>query len=158
MSVVNPPNGALKEALTHVEVARMRRDGFSIPEIAAHMRVPPVRVRVILSEALNQLSHTSLSLIEEHRALELDRLDVATKAIMPKVVEGDQGAIHTMVKLMHRRAALLGLDAPREVVSRNFTTIAGAIGDMSPDQLRELPTEQLKLMVMRAASVDATDL
>jgi hypothetical protein len=49
---------------------------------------------------------------EEYRQLELDRLDEMQNALWSKVLEGDTKAIDTSLRLMDRRAKLLGLDAP----------------------------------------------
>ncbi len=45
-------------------------------------------------------------------ALECDRLDRMQLAIWPRVLKGDLHAIDAMLKIMARRAKLLGLDAP----------------------------------------------
>ncbi|TQF04770.1 hypothetical protein E6W39_24255 [Kitasatospora acidiphila] len=50
--------------------------------------------------------------MEEYRQLELDRLDKMQDALWPKVLEGDTKAVDTTLRLMDRRAKLLGLDAP----------------------------------------------
>ncbi len=53
--------------------------------------------------------------VEEIRNLELDRLDLALKAIWPYVETGDIPAINTMLKIMERRSKMLALDAPKRV-------------------------------------------
>lgn len=50
--------------------------------------------------------------IQEIRTVELERLDLAQRAIMAAVAQGRIPAINTMLRLMERRARLLGLDAP----------------------------------------------
>lgn len=50
--------------------------------------------------------------VEDLRQLEIDRLDFALVKIMPKVSEGQLNAIDRMLRIMERRARLLGLDAP----------------------------------------------
>ncbi|NUQ98584.1 MAG: hypothetical protein HOY79_19195 [Streptomyces sp.] len=65
-----------------------------------------------VSRAL-QKAVTDLALpLEEYRQLELDRLDAMQEALWPKVLDGDTRAIDTALRLMDRRAKLLGLDAP----------------------------------------------
>lgn len=58
---------------------------------------------------------------DELRTLECERLDRALLAIWPSIIIGDVKAIDRMVKIMHRRAQLLGLDVP----------VAGGVGDES---------------------------
>ena len=63
---------------------------------------------------------------EELRSLELERLDAMLSGIWEKATTGDTWAIDRAIRLMERRAALLGLDAPqkreerREVVFRQI--------------------------------------
>src|SRR3990167_2042270 len=53
---------------------------------------------------------------EEIRAIETARLDVMLHAIAAKVRSGDLPAIDRVLKIMDRRAALWGLDAPKHQV------------------------------------------
>lgn len=48
-------------------------------------------------------------------ALENERLNRAMRAIWPKVIDGQLGAVDRLVKLSERRARLNGLDAPQKV-------------------------------------------
>ena len=45
-------------------------------------------------------------------ALELERLDALTLAAWPRARAGDDRAIRVVLRIMQRRAKLLGLDAP----------------------------------------------
>lgn len=49
---------------------------------------------------------------DDLRRLEIERLDAAASAIYPSVKQGQYGAIDRWLKIMERRAKLLGLDAP----------------------------------------------
>lgn len=49
--------------------------------------------------------------VEAWRELELARLDVLQKAIWPEAMEGSPRAIETALKILDRRAKLLGLDS-----------------------------------------------
>jgi hypothetical protein len=66
-------------------------------------------VRRALENAVKKLSIP----LEAHRQLEMDRLDAMQNALWDKVLEGDTKAIDTSLRLMDRRAKLLGLDAPQ---------------------------------------------
>lgn len=50
--------------------------------------------------------------VEETRKMECDRLDNAQTRIMPAVNNGDIPAINALLRIMERRARLLGLDMP----------------------------------------------
>ena len=52
---------------------------------------------------------------EEVRELEQSRLDQMLLALWPRVRQGDDQAIDRAIKIMDRRARLLGLDAPIRV-------------------------------------------
>ena len=61
---------------------------------------------------------------DEVRALELERLDQAWKAVYPQMLKGNFGAIDRGLRIMQRRAEYLGLDAPKDSrlnVSGNLT-------------------------------------
>lgn len=51
---------------------------------------------------------------DELRQLELARLDAMLAALWPKANAGDVKAVHGVLKVLERRAKLLGLDAPTE--------------------------------------------
>jgi hypothetical protein len=53
--------------------------------------------------------------IAEARTVELARLDRLHKAVWQRAISGDIPAIETVLRLMERRARLLGLDAPVRV-------------------------------------------
>src|SRR5215212_3194424 len=52
---------------------------------------------------------------DELRGLELERLDRMQVAIWDKATSGNLRAVDRVLKIMKRRAQLLGLDAPRQV-------------------------------------------
>lgn len=56
---------------------------------------------------------------DELRQLELERLDGMLLGIAPQVSRGNFGAIDRALKIMERRARLLGLDAPVKVAPTN---------------------------------------
>jgi hypothetical protein len=56
---------------------------------------------------------------DELRTLELSRLDDMLKAIAPHVAAGNLTAIDRALKIMERRAKLIGLDAPAKVDQNN---------------------------------------
>jgi hypothetical protein len=52
---------------------------------------------------------------DEHRWQELDRLDRLQVALWPRAMKGDDRAINTIIRLMERRASLIGIDAPTKI-------------------------------------------
>lgn len=53
---------------------------------------------------------------DEWRKVEGVRLELATAAILNRVLDGDDQAILSFVRLATRRAKLMGLDAPEEII------------------------------------------
>ncbi len=52
---------------------------------------------------------------EELRQLELSRLDALLLSLWPAASKGSVGAVDRVLKIMERRAAYLGLDAPKRL-------------------------------------------
>jgi len=61
---------------------------------------------------------------DELREQEIDRIDRLQLALWPKAMKGDERSISTIVRLMERRAKLLGLDAPTRI-QQDVTTWTG---------------------------------
>ena len=59
--------------------------------------------------------------VEEVRTQELDRLDRMQVAVWNRALKGDDKAINTVLRLMERRARLLGLDAAQRVQAEVIT-------------------------------------
>jgi hypothetical protein len=60
-------------------------------------------------------SETIFESIDEARQLELMRLDEMQLAVWDRAINGDLPAAHCVLKIMDRRAKLLGLDKPERV-------------------------------------------
>ncbi len=78
--------------------------GVSLGTVANDVKIVMKRWRKEQLEAASEVAQ-----------LELVRLDRALFGIWSDVQAGDTASIHTMLKLMERRAKLLGLDAPSNV-------------------------------------------
>ena len=61
---------------------------------------------------------------DELREAELDRVDRLQLALWPKAIKGDNASINTIIRLMERRARLLGLDTPIKI-QQDITTWTG---------------------------------
>jgi hypothetical protein len=61
---------------------------------------------------------------DELREAELDRIDRLQLALWPKAMKGDNSSVNTIVRLMERRARLLGLDLPIKI-TQDITTWDG---------------------------------
>ena len=73
---------------------------------------------------------------DELRTLELERLDSMLLPMMAQAKKGNQGAVDRVLRIMERRAKLLGLDAPtkQEVTGKDGGPLVIAIGGLDPDE------------------------
>jgi hypothetical protein len=95
----------------------MRRAGATIDQIREHLKyASSLAVRKDLANALATLAREPA---EEIRTIELARLDGLMVTLWPAARRGDLAAVDRILKVMERRAKLLGLDAParHEVVT-----------------------------------------
>lgn len=63
---------------------------------------------------LTRIQESNKEEAQEIRSLELARLDRMQTAIWQNVLSGHEGAIDRVLRIMQRRADLLGLDAPKK--------------------------------------------
>lgn len=92
----------------------LRKQGLTLRQIAVKLKVSHVCVHQYLSEALKELVKEQAQLIEEIRALELERLDMMLQGLMPKAKKGNTFAIDRVLKIMQRRSKYLNLDTHEE--------------------------------------------
>ena len=85
------------------------------------------------------------------RAVQHMQLQVIVQQLMPLVEAGDQAAIALLLKVQRREADLLGLDAPKEVVTHNFNQDTADLKAMTVDQLKALVLQHLE-----ATTLDVT--
>lgn len=100
----------------------LRRNGWSIREIARTLGCSPTLVHRDLTEVLERTMESADEYARQERELSLARIDAALKAMETKLERGDLDAVDRLVKLETRRARLLGLDAPTR------TELTGAAG------------------------------
>jgi len=74
--------------------------------------------------------------------VELERLDALTLAYMAGALSGNEKHAHLALKIMERRAKLLGLDAPSK---QEITGAGGApvvdLGEVSSERLKQIVAE-----------------
>lgn len=94
----------------------MRRQGATYRQIAAALGLAnPGNAHRMIREELNALREQCRESVAELRELELERLDLLWRALMPAVAKGDTRAVLACVALSKRRCALLGLDKPQKL-------------------------------------------
>lgn len=92
-----------------------RKAGYSYRDIGARLEVSHEQARRDVEAALAALVADTKDSAEQLRQLELERLDMLTKALEPMAAVGNPGAVNSFLRVMERRAKLLGLDKPQAV-------------------------------------------
>ena len=115
-TIIDPEDVGLPEEqllAKELKVLDLRRAGFTFQRIAEETgyRQPSGAQRAYK----RIMDRTKPQAVEEHRWQELDRLDRMQVALWPRAMKGDDKAINTIVRLMERRARLVGIDAPTKI-------------------------------------------
>ena len=101
------------------DVVRLRLVGLSLEKIAEQLGYknasgPYKALMRHLKRNITELSPSTEAIRQE----ELERLDWWLQTISGQIMTGDLGAVNTGLKIQERRAALLGLDAPKQLEAR----------------------------------------
>jgi hypothetical protein len=92
------------------KVLQLRRGGLTFDLIAKELGFAnPSGAHKAYANACKRIIRSD---VEELRGTELDRLDIAQGALWNKVMRGEVPAVMAVLKIMERRARLLGLDMP----------------------------------------------
>jgi hypothetical protein len=99
---------AIAVAEKRAQALRLRARGETFHRIAETLGVTTGRAHQLVDEALRE---TVQAAADDLRKLELERLDMMMPAVMEKARRGRLRSVYTMLRIMERRARLLGLDA-----------------------------------------------
>lgn len=137
-------------AQREAEVVKLRRGGLTWDLIGERVGLTTSGAYNAYERALKRVVAEDITAI---RSLETERLDLAQSAIWGKVLQGDNASISNLLRIMERRAKLLGLDQPvriqAEVVNYDGDAIraeiarivSGAGDSRAQTSLGELPSE-----------------
>lgn len=122
------PEVLAKEA----EVVKLRRGGLTWDMIAERVGYKfPSAAHAAYQRAAERIVVEDIQAI---RQVEADRLDMAQSAIWGKVLQGDNASIGSLLRIMERRAKLLGLDQPvriqAEVVNYDANSIEARLASI----------------------------
>jgi hypothetical protein len=108
-----PEEKAAERESKEAKVLELRRAGFTFQRIAEEVgyATPSGAQRALERIMTRNVPQAP----EEFRWQELDRLDRMQVALWPRAMKGDDRAIGTIVRLMERRARLVGIDAPQRI-------------------------------------------
>ena len=106
---------AISQVAKRIRALELRKEGKNYREIAEIMGC--ANASVPHQWVVKALRETQQEPADDVRELELQRLDAMWKRHWPKFIEsGDPRVSQELLRIMARRAPLLGLDAPEKVV------------------------------------------
>jgi len=125
----------------------LRKAGATYAMIAERVEMSESGTRQAVTRVLQRLIGAATESAEEVRRLELERLDAMLLTIAPQIRGGNLGAIDRALRIMERRAKMLGNDAPSKVAP---TTPDGAepwsLDGLSAEEVAEIRAEVERLM------------
>jgi hypothetical protein len=133
------------------KMLELRIAGASERAIAKEMGLASATVHEGLKIAVEELKSHTLMLADDYRRIELERLDKMTLSLFTR--RNDPRTADTLLRIMERRAKLLGLDSPTLVDTRNQTVVVKRDLDRLPDD--DLAVLEAVLMKMEAIDGDA---
>lgn len=106
------------------QAVELRKAGATYNQIGQTLECDPTTVSRMIATHMKQLNEP----VEELRALELERLDALQMPAWKQAREGNLRAIETVLRIMERRAKLLGLDDyERRIADAAEATTQGAV-------------------------------
>ena len=134
-------NKALELQHRKKEALQLRLEGKTYTEIAEHMGKSVSTVHGYVTGSLAEVTKEDA---QQLRDVEAARLDALQHAIWDKAIDGDLSAIDRVIKIIDRRARLLGLDAPQQVAVNNGmdVDIDAAVDKLIAVAMREVANNQ----------------
>jgi hypothetical protein len=100
------------------EIVELRTEGYVWREIAVQVGMSTAGVYKAYNRAMTRVITPA---VNEHRELELDRLDILQRTYWQPAVNGNLRAADFVLRVIDKRAKLLGLDAPIKVQAEVVT-------------------------------------
>lgn len=91
----------------------LRKSGANYRQIGDHLGVTPQAAHKMVKRVMAMLAKLAKEDAEAVRQMELDRLDAMLMGLWPKARKGNEGAVDRVIRIMQRRADMLGIDAPK---------------------------------------------
>ena len=119
----------ITKRLQEQQALELRLGGLTYTAIGQKMGFSVAKAHRLVTGALNRLNEKVAETAEQVRRMELERLDVMAKGLWPDAQAGDRKAVEGILKIMERRAKLLGLDA-----LPGMETVAAVIVNIVPGE------------------------
>jgi transcriptional regulator len=102
----------------------LRRGGLTFEEIGADLGCDEKRARRLCSDAMEDAREQVATAAKELRAVEVSRLDAMLNSVWDAAMRGNLNVIDRIIKIMERRAKLLGLDVVERTTEFSAEEIA----------------------------------
>jgi hypothetical protein len=113
------------------QAIQLRIAGVDLTTIADRLDYSsPQAVSVDITRALEQTTKALQVDADQLRAIELERLDRLQAGVWTRAINGDDKAVLSALRIMQRRARLLGLDAPVKVKTEVTSELDREIEDL----------------------------
>jgi hypothetical protein len=116
------------------EIVELRIEGFTWRQIAERIEMSPAGALKAYNRAMVR---TLKPATDELRELELDRLDTLQQTYWQPAVQGNMRAADFILRVIDKRAKLLGLDAPTKIQAE-VVTYDGSNLDREVDAIARL--------------------
>lgn len=146
----NTRKGATDRAIAaerRVQALELRKAGLTYDQIAERIGISRSQAHGYVTKALNALDAKAAETAEQLRRLEVERIDkmlsgLWLRAVGTRDVPSDPLVVDRVVKLMERRARLLGLDAPAK--AQVELALESEVNDIARRLAQVLTPEQLE--------------
>lgn len=108
-----------KSASGRAKAMEFRKAGYQYREISDALGVPISTVGRWVKEGMDQWRKQAAKYAEDIVLMEEKRLDRMLAGVWSRAKAGDDAAVDRVIKIMERRAKLLGLDKPSKVAPTN---------------------------------------
>jgi hypothetical protein len=105
------------------DAIRYRLAGATYADIAEKLGVSEVGAYKIVKRVLEREAKETAERGQEIRSVEVKRLDALLVMSWKRAAQGDLGAVDRILRIMERRARLLGLDSPERIEHSGALTI-----------------------------------
>lgn len=107
--------GSVATTEAEEKALELRRAGASYRQIAKAQGVSLAMAHKYVKRGMKRLIERCKDEAQQVLTLELDRLDAMLMGLWPTASKGNPQAVEKVLKIMERRAAILGTDAPKKV-------------------------------------------
>jgi hypothetical protein len=105
----------VKGAENRSQAIALRKDGSTYEEIGKTLGISGQRAHKIVTSELTRIREKTAEETDILRTLELQRLDSLFQTCYKQAQKGNMPAVDRCVRIMERRAKLLGLDMPTKI-------------------------------------------